>query len=155
MTTDDLAGELRRLIDERDVVATALRYCRTLDDRDWDGLRDVFVADATATFGGSGLLDGLPAITAQCRAALGPLDASQHLVSNHEVAVDGDAATHRCELVARHRRRGAADGPEYLVVGRYDDRFVRTPDGWRITARVLTVTWDDGNVGVVLGDRRR
>ncbi len=144
--------DLRVLLDERDIVAAATRYCRALDTRDWDLLGDVFVADATADLPAPAQFAGIDAITERVRTALGLLDESQHLVGNHEVDVDGDDATHRCYLQAQHVRRSAADGPNFIVAGRYDDRLVRTGAGWRIAHRALTVMWTDGNPSVARGD---
>ena len=93
------------------------------------------------------MLDGIEAIRGRIRTALQHLDDSQHLVGNHEIAVDGDAATHRCYLQAQHVREAAVGGPNYIVAGRYEDRLARTDAGWRITHRTLTVMWTDGNVG--------
>ena len=45
--------------------------------------------------------------------------------------------------------RGTEGGDNYIIAGRYDDRVVRTPDGWRIAHRVLTVDWTEGNPAVV------
>ena len=80
--------------------------------------------DATADLAGPSPLVGIDAIRARIRTALEMLDVSQHLVGNHEVSVDGDDATHRCYLQAQHVRRAAAGGPNYIVAGRYEDRFV-------------------------------
>ena len=137
------------LLDERDVTAVALRYCRALDAKDWALLGDVFLDDSTAELGTGSVLVGLEAIVGRIRAALDHLDLSQHLVGNHEVVVDGDTAAHRCYLQAQHIRRAAQGGPHYIVAGRYDDRLVRTTSGWRIAHRSLTVMWTEGNVAVV------
>jgi hypothetical protein len=140
---------LRLLVDERDIVRVALRYCRALDTRDWGLLAEVFLDDATAELGDSGLLEGIDAITATCRAALSPLDASHHMVSNHEVAVEGDAASHRCYVQAQHVRRGVVGGRNLIIAGHYEDRLARASGGWRITHRSLIVTWTEGNSAVV------
>lgn len=136
------------MLDERAIVEVALRYCRALDTKDWSALADVFVEDATASLGGRDRI-GLEQITKRCRAALGELDLSQHMVSNHEVDVDGDSATHSCYLHAQHVREDTPGGSLYVVAGRYEDRLARTPDGWRIAHRQLVVMWTDGNVEVV------
>ncbi len=148
----DAHPDLRRLIDERDIVAVASRYCRALDTHDWPLLGEVFEPDSTAQLGTPTMLTGLDAIVARISGALDGLDESQHLVGNHEVTVDGDRATHRCYLQAQHVRRAATGGPNYIVAGSYDDRFVRTAAGWRIAHRTLTVMWTDGNVAVAHGD---
>jgi ketosteroid isomerase-like protein len=144
-------NETSQLLDERDIVAVAFRYCRALDTKDWPALSDVFLPDATADLSSGVDLIGIDAIVGRIRTALGHLDLSQHLVGNHEVTIDGDTATHRCYLQAQHVRQAASGGPNYLVGGRYEDRLVRTPNGWRIAHRTLTVMWTDGNLAVVRG----
>ena len=141
------------LLDERDIVALAFRYCRALDTKDWPALANVFLPNATADLSSGVVLEGLDAIVTRIRDALHLLDDSQHLVGNHEVAVDGNTATHRCYLQAQHVRRAATGGPNYLVGGRYEDRLVRTADGWRISHRILTVMWTDGNLLVARGEQ--
>jgi hypothetical protein len=139
------------LLDEREVVQIALRYCRALDTKDWALLDDVFVADATAELGSPEQLVGIEAIRGRIRTALELLDDSQHLVGNHEVSIDGDRASHRCYLQAQHIRTAATGGPNYIVAGRYEDRLVRTAAGWRIAHRTLVVMWTDGNLAVTRG----
>jgi ketosteroid isomerase-like protein len=138
------------LFDERDIVAVAKRYCRALDTKDWPLLEAVFTPDATAYLGNNTELVGIAAVVGRIRAALEHLDISQHLVGNHDVAIDGDAATHSCYLQAQHVRRAADGGPNYIVAGRYEDQLVRTDDGWRIVHRRLVVMWTEGNVTVVM-----
>lgn len=140
---------LQALLDERDIVALAARYCRALDTKDWPLLSDVFLPDATAELGSPQLLDGLDAIRERIRIALEFLDDSQHLMGNHEVTIDGDTGTHRCYLQAQHVRNVPDGSPNYTIAGRYEDRVRRTRDGWRIAHRTLTVMWSEGNLSVV------
>ena len=143
---------LALLMDERAIVAVALRYCRALDTKDWAALDTVFLPDAHADLGTATEQIGREAIVERICNALKHLDDSQHLVGNHEVQVDGDTATHRCYLQAQHIRKSATGSPNYLVGGRYEDRLVRTADGWRIAYRKLAVMWTDGNLAVARGD---
>lgn len=140
---------MQSLVDERDIVRVALRYARALDTKDWALLDEVFLPDATAELGSRTLLEGIEAIRRRIRTALEALDASQHLVGNHEVDVVADTATHRCYVQAQHVRRAAPGGPNYIVAGIYEDRLVRTAAGWRIAHRTLSVTWTEGNLAVV------
>ena len=144
--------DLQTLLDEREIHQVVTRYCRALDTKDWALLDDVFVPDATSDLASGRTLVGIDAIRDRIRNALHELDDSQHLVGNHEIAVDGDTATHRCYLQAQHVRTAAAGGPNYIVAGRYEDQLARTDMGWRITHRSLTVMWTDGNVAVVHGN---
>jgi ketosteroid isomerase-like protein len=136
------------LIDERDIRAVVFRYCRALDTKDWALLGEVFLPDATADLSSGQELIGLDAIVGRIEGSLRHLDESQHLVGNHEIIVDGDTASHRCYLQAQHVRHAAVGGVNYLVGGQYSDQFVRTPLGWRIRRRTLTVMWTEGNRSV-------
>ena len=86
---------------------------------------------------------------ATCRAALEPLDASQHLLGNHVVTVDGDEARSQCYLQAQHVRSGTPGGDNYIIAGTYTDELRRGTDGWKIARRRLTVTWTSGNPTVL------
>jgi ketosteroid isomerase-like protein len=150
MSAADAQGTtLQMLLDERDIVALAGRYCRALDTKNWSQLSEVFLPDATAVLGAPNQLVGRDAITHRIRMALEYLDDSQHLVGNHEVTVDGNTGTHRCYLQAQHVREVPDGSPNYMIAGRYEDRVQRTPDGWRIAHRTLTVMWSEGNLAVV------
>jgi 3-phenylpropionate/cinnamic acid dioxygenase small subunit len=139
--------ERDELTDRQAIVDLTIAYCYALDDRRFDDLDEVFIPDATADLGRR--LDSRAAIKDRIRDALVPLDASQHLVATHQVRVDEDRATGRCYLQAQHVRTGADGGSLFIVAGRYDDRYVRTADGWRIEHRSLVVLWTDGNPAVL------
>lgn len=144
-----MAVTIEALVDHRGVEEVLLRYASSLDDRDWDRLRTCFLPEARAEYEGIGGCDGYEAIEAVCRAALEPLHASQHLVSNIEATVDGDRATARCYFQAQHVRRGVPGGDNYVIAGRYDDVLVRHKGSWRIARRELHVIWTEGNPAVV------
>jgi hypothetical protein len=48
-------------------------------------------------------------------------------------------------------RKAAEGDPNFIIAGRYEDELARTPDGWRIVFRKLTVMWTSGNPGVARG----
>jgi SnoaL-like domain len=124
-TAVQVNSALQRLIDEKAIVDVTIAYCWAIDNHQWDILRnDVFLPDATAGLGSE--LTGVESIVSRINAALGKLDASQHMVSNHQISIDGDTATCRCYLQAQHIRKAADGGPNYIVAGIYADRFVRT-----------------------------
>ena len=133
--------------DRQAIIDLTIKYCWTIDLHEFETLREIFVPHATALLGDE--RDGIDSIITRITNALTPLDASQHIVANHQVTVNGDRATQRCYFQAQHVRRGAHGSPNYIVAGRYQDELVRTTDGWRIERRVLTVDWTEGNVNVV------
>jgi hypothetical protein len=120
------------------------RYTFALDSHDWESLRGCFTDDAVADLGEFGRYEGMEAIIASVRGALGGLDASQHLLGNVVASVDGEQATATSYVQAQHVAAGD-DGPLMATVGAtYRDRLVRTAAGWRITHRKLETSWRAG-----------
>jgi 3-phenylpropionate/cinnamic acid dioxygenase small subunit len=138
--------------DRSAIAALTIDYCWALDTRDWDALREVFLPDAVAELGSPELF-GIEAIIDRVSSALGPLDDSQHMVSTHQIVIDGDRARSRCYFQAQHIRAGASGSPHFIIAGRYEDELVRTDQGWRIARRRLVPMWREGNSEVVTGGR--
>jgi ketosteroid isomerase-like protein len=141
------------LADRQEIIDLTIAYCWAIDTRNWDALDDVFLPDATALLAVPAPLEGVAAIRERISRALTPLDDSQHIVANHQVVIDGDGATCRCYLQAQHVRRAAAEsggGTNFIIAGRYEDRMVRTPNGWRIAFRELVPMWREGNPDVLV-----
>ena len=105
------------------------RYCDLIDSQSWDGLAAIFTPDATfdITEVGGPLMDGLAAIQHHmAEVAQHPL---AHHVTNIWVDDSGDP------VVLHSRFLGVRDDLR-VVTGHYRDELVRTPHGWRVTARV-------------------
>ena len=141
--------DLDALLDREAIRELQTRYALALDAKDWDLLRTVFTEDAVADYGElAALNEGLEAIVERCRLALDGLDSSQHLLGNHWVEVDGDAARAGCYLHAQHHLVSPSGLNTFVVGGTYRDELIRTPEGWRINRRTLEATWLDGNAGI-------
>jgi ketosteroid isomerase-like protein len=134
--------------DRSEIIDLAVRYTWALDTKNLEDLRDVFTSDVTAVLRGVEC-EGIDQIIARIGGAILRLDHTQHLVGNHLVTVDGDTGTHRCHLQSQHVLAGCEGGDNYIVGGYYDDRVVRTADGWRIAHRTMQQTWTEGNPNVV------
>ncbi|HEU5267722.1 MAG TPA: nuclear transport factor 2 family protein, partial [Jatrophihabitans sp.] len=133
-------SDLSDLLDKQAITEACYRYAIVLDNRDWPALATVFTPDAEAYYLDMPPCIGYQAIEDTCRAALSVLDASQHLIGNVTVTLDGDdpdSAESLCYLQAQHVKSGTEGGDNFIIAGRYLDRFVRTADGWRIKQRRL------------------
>jgi hypothetical protein len=147
-----LEHELRKLRDRLEIIEITHLYSTALDTRDWRLLERVFLPDSVADYGKiAGVRHGLAEITALVKRVLEPLDASQHLIGNHIIELDGDTARCSSYLQAQHTRRGCEGGDNYVIGGGYRDELVRTPGGWRIRHRTLEAAWSEGNSRVVMG----
>jgi hypothetical protein len=134
------------------IVETQIRYADACDTREFALLREVFTPNATGDYGDRSPegVEGFVAMIAGFLTHCGP---TQHLLGNHVVAIDGDRATARCAIRAFHAGRpGSANADcTYTVYGTYHDRFVRTPEGWRIEHRRMEVTHQTGDHRVFEG----
>ena len=111
-------------------------YMRAMRLRDVDLMDAVFTADATIDYtaiGGS--VASWPDTKPWLR---GMIDVELFMLFVGDVypVFGADRADRRGrEHVARRVRR-LGRRPPLIVFGTYDDRFVRTPDGWRISERI-------------------
>ena len=130
--------------DRLDLAELAARYAVSVDQHDWDGAADLFARggvlvtpDPPRTL--------LPALEHAGRdavrdavAQLRTFARTVHHVTGSVWESDGDGAAGRTTAVAQH----VEAGPEprswvwHLV---YDDRCVRSPDGWQFARRALTL----------------
>ena len=81
-----LDGDLRDVIDRQAVSDLLVRYVLALDSHDWEAVAGCFAPDAVFLHPG-GQVAGPGAIVSRARAALEPLDGSQHLLGS--IAGDG------------------------------------------------------------------
>jgi len=128
------AMNLQTLIDEREINRGLARFARVLDTKDWAALGDVFATDLSFDYG-YGERHGMAALTENMRRFLDPSGPTQHLIGSITVDVDGDVATSRAYVQARHQRKGDQAGPIFDSNGEYVDRWERRPEGWRIIRR--------------------
>lgn len=108
------------------------QYCRFLDTKDFASMCALMTEDATVTYGGGAItLTGRQAVEDYLAKAMSdPGMLTSHLVSNPELHVDGDTATGRWALVDTVIVEAA--GIVIRGASLYEDRYVRTPEGWRI-----------------------
>jgi hypothetical protein len=127
---------LDRLSSEEDVS----RLGRCLDERDFEGLRELFTADATVTTPG-GTATGHDALVAQARSRHSRDDGIQHVITNVMLDGDGDEVAVRANLLVSFAATGPADAAPFLLGEVYRFGFRRTGVGWRITTLSSTPVW--------------
>jgi hypothetical protein len=143
---------IRRLLDLEDIKRALGLYVIAIDTRDLTLFDTVFTPDAPIVLG------GMPAMTPASYKEIGAkglsaLDATQHHLGLPVIDLDGDRANARCYFLAQHVRNDLAPNPFLLIGGWYTDELARTEAGWRITKRVGTALWYDGNPDVLgMGD---
>ncbi len=137
------------LLDERDIVRGLSRFARVLDTKQWDGLGDVFAADIVFDYGQGTDEHGMDALTLNIRRFLDRCGGTQHLLGSIVVDVEGDRATSRAYVQARHQRRDDTAGPIFDSNGEYIDQWERRPEGWRIVRRDAVWAAHTGDAAII------
>ena len=142
MTRDDLVDRAR-------ITDHVLRYATGIDRHDWTLYRSIFADPLTIDFSS---WSGEPAASMNAddwvvgvRATLDPFDATQHVLTNFVIEVDGAHATCTCYMVAHHHLVTGDLREMHSIGGYYVHRLRRAGDGWLIHATQLNVTWEMGD----------
>lgn len=137
---DRRADRIAELVDRVDIEMLINRLGRCLDERDFEGLRELFDVDAQVHTPG-GTARGHDALVDQARHRHSAPTGIQHIVTNRMIDVDGDRAEVRANLLVAFAGAGPADPSPFLLGEVYRFRFVRTADGWRISRLSSAPVW--------------
>jgi hypothetical protein len=113
------------------------RLYRLLDEQRFDELGSVYTDDVVLAFP-AGELRGLEAVTAKARARAEQYPRMQHLNTDVDVEIDGDAARVRANHLAFHVTEGGARFDAGLV---HHFQAARTPAGWRLARGSGDLIW--------------
>jgi SnoaL-like domain len=127
--------------DREQISDVLIRYATGIDQRDWALFRTCWTADVVCDYGDVGKFDGIDALTdfmVASHDAMGPI---HHRMSNFVIDVDpsGDHAKVRSYV---HAVLIAVPGDKSSwidAVGNYEDVFVKTAQGWQISARIVHI----------------
>lgn len=142
----DLAAELAQLRREvadlaarRDIHKALNAYMRGQDRLLPEVQRSAFHDDAWVDCGlfagrASDFIDFAQGFLAAC-------DASQHLIGQVDIKLEGDKATGEVYFIAHHRITENGEKKDLFVAGRYHDEYEDRGDGWKIARRKEIVDW--------------
>lgn len=132
--------ELQEIGDRMEIQDLMVAYCYAIDNRDWDALDAVFTPDAIIDYSEMvGVKGTLPEIKVFLASSMGAVQASQHIISTSQIAIDGDRAHGR--TICTNPMALQPDGHVMIVGLWYRDEFVRTAEGWRISSRYEQNSW--------------
>jgi hypothetical protein len=137
---------LAEISDRLEVQQLLIDYSTAIDQRRFDDLDRVFTPDAYIDYRAMGGIDGrYPDVKAWLAQVLPNFPAYAHLLGNFDVRISrspaGDAASSR--TLCFNPMVLGGESKQVLFCGLwYDDEFVRTADGWRMSSRVQTKCFD-------------
>jgi hypothetical protein len=141
-------AELCALQDRHAIEELMHRYAWMVDRREWRLMDEVFAPGATIDYTSTGGIAGEYRRTlAWLDRALAQWPLNLHFLTNLQLTLDGDRATSRI-LFHAPMGRSQPDGTQEVITnaGWYEDELVRTPQGWRIAARVCKQLVRIGNL---------
>ncbi len=140
------------LVDRTKITDHVLNYATGIDRHQWDLYRSIFADDITIDFAS---WSGDPASkmkaddwVAGVRATLEPFDATQHVLTNFAIELDGDQAICTCYMSAHHHLVTGDLREMQSIGGYYVHHLERSGDGWLIHRTQLNVTWEMGDRGL-------
>jgi hypothetical protein len=128
---------LQEISDRFEITDLLTDYCSAIDTKDIDALDHIFTHDASIDYSkAGGPKADLKTIKKFLRANLGDLP-RQHIISNIKIQIQGDSADVRSLCFNPLELPSQRDVLEVALWGLwYNDKFVRTPKGWRMKERV-------------------
>lgn len=130
-------ADLRELLDRQAITRVLMRYSRSMDRKDWDGVSSVYWPDATDdhilyTGDVAGLVDHCAKFTVDV--------GTVHFLGNNLIDFDGESsAFSETYYIAYHDLPDGEGRTDMILWGRYLDRMERRGKEWRIAARTLTI----------------
>jgi SnoaL-like domain len=134
---------LEEISDRLEIQQLLVDYSTAIDQRRFDDLDSVFTPDAYIDYRAMGGIDGqYPEVKAWLAETLPTyFTVWAHMLGNFDVRIDGDTAKSRTICFNPMVLNG--DSKQMMFCGLwYDDEFVRTPEGWRMTRRVEAKCFD-------------
>ncbi|MCV7228671.1 nuclear transport factor 2 family protein [Mycolicibacterium komossense] len=142
---------LQEISDRMEIQQLLVDYSTAIDQRRFDDLDNVFTDDAYIDYRAMGGIDGhFPEVKAWLAEVLPNFPAYSHMLGNLSIRFVGDTA---CPETAKSRvicfnpmvldAGKEGHSPQIMFCGLwYDDEFIRTAEGWRMTRRVETKCFD-------------
>ncbi len=136
---------LEEISDRLEIQQLLIDYSTAIDRKRFDDLDRVFTPDAYIDYRVTGGIDGrFPEVKAWLKDVLPNFPAYYHMLGNVDIRVTGDTGSSRA-ICFNPMVMGGSNQDEsqiYFVGIWYEDEFVRTADGWRMTRRVETKCFD-------------
>ncbi len=131
-----MADGLQRLVDENAIRQITAFYSDAVTHLDAQRAASIYAEDGSVVVEGLEL-NGRDAIEAGMRQSFAAFDLLQLIAHGGLIAIDGDQAQARWSTTELTIRKGAQHFN--VIFGRYEDRLVRLPVGWRFARRVFTM----------------
>jgi uncharacterized protein (TIGR02246 family) len=139
------------LINKSEITSVVNSYFRALDEKNFDAqhFATIFTTEARVTRPDGSSLIGSKEISTSHQQSFARFESSQHLLTGHEISIDGNTAIVRVNLIAMHMWQGSntnANKPDnfFIAGGVIDAKLLQANRQWRISQVSNTVLWRAG-----------
>ncbi|HZU47096.1 MAG TPA: nuclear transport factor 2 family protein [Mycobacterium sp.] len=128
--------------DRLEIQQLLVDYSTAIDSRRFDDLDEVFTPDAYIDYSAfDGIVGRYPEVKKWLAEVLPNFANYAHMLGLPSIRIDGDTATAR--TFCFNPMVFGGEKPNTMLLGLwYDDEFVRTPQGWRMSRRVEAKCFD-------------
>jgi uncharacterized protein (TIGR02246 family) len=148
---EDYKSKVIELINKAEITSAVNSYFRALDEKDFDAQRfaTIFTTEAKVTRPDGSSLTGPEEISSSHQHSFARFESSQHFLTGHEIAIDGNTASVRANLIAMHMWQGSHTNANkadnfFIAGGVIDANLVRANGQWRVSQVSNTVLWRAG-----------
>jgi len=148
---EDYRSRVIELINKAEITSAVNSYFRALDEKDFDAQRfaTIFTTEAKVTRPDGSSLTGPKEISSSHQHSFARFESSQHFLTGHEIAIDGNTASVRANLIAMHMWQGSHTNANkadnfFIAGGVIDANLVRANGQWRVSQVSNTVLWRAG-----------
>lgn len=135
LSLKSLDTRLRHLEDIQEIKRLRMMYHRYINEEQFDRVASLYTPDAHLDFGPIARADGTAQIDAMYRSLPANVEIVKQFIHNHLVEVHGDEATGLAYLDARYGK----EGESLMVAARFEEKYRRTADGWKISETIVRV----------------
>ena len=141
-------NDLTSVADRLRIIELISQFGMAIDLRDWESFRSLFADQVEFDYSSIGEVAGTldpDDIASNARKDLGGFQATQHMITNHQMELSDNDATCYAHVRAMHFLPNDQGESLLEMGGYYTAVLIRTDSDWKIQRWKFTVLWSRGN----------
>lgn len=143
--------DIEQLLAERDIYRKLVKFACAMDERDWHAIEQMTLENIEADVG-LGMQRGRVVLIETFRRFLDVCGATQHMLGNVLIDVDGDTASSQAYVADLHVGKGSKRDQTFRTLGFYNDDWVKVDGVWLMSRRVKSNRETIGSMEVFSAD---
>lgn len=140
---------LNTLTDKLAIIELLNRFGIAIDERDWGSFSNLFADLVEFDYSAIGDIAGSfssEEITNNAYKNFSGFEATQHIISNHQVEIQDNTASCKAYVRAMHVLPNEDTDSILEIGGSYTGQLIRTDSDWKIIGWEFTIFWSKGNL---------